>query len=133
MKNELVAAKVQCWGRSDRSGSSSALLFSLPISRLELDLTRTRTGWTRTITRWTRGILSTWMMLMQKLDLQTQRANTRFKRYGVPADLTLLSAKVVTRILWSRQQRCARMPWPVGIHTELENTPSLSRRIPKNS
>ena len=45
MKNEPVAAKVQCWARSDRSGFSSAL-------RLQLELTRTR---------WTRGILSTWM------------------------------------------------------------------------
>jgi len=72
MKNEPVAAKVQCWGRSDRSGSSSsALLFSLPISRLQLERTRTRTRgtrtrwtrtrWTRTRTRWTRGILSSWM------------------------------------------------------------------------
>jgi len=51
MKNEPVAAKVQCLGRSDRSGSSSALLFSLPILQIT----------TRTRTRWTRGILSTWM------------------------------------------------------------------------
>ena len=62
MKNEPVAAKVQCWGRSDRSGSFSALLFSLSIfSGLQLELTRTRTRWTRTRNRWTRGILSTWM------------------------------------------------------------------------
>ena len=42
-------------------------------------------------------------------------------------------SKVITRILWSRQQRCARMSRPRGIHAELENTPSLSRRIPKNT
>jgi len=40
-----------------------------------------------------------WWSCWCKADLQTQRANTRFKRYGVPADLTLLSAKVITRIL----------------------------------
>jgi hypothetical protein len=44
LKDEPVAAKVQCWGRSDRSGSSSAfssslsLFSSLQLDELELEL-----------------------------------------------------------------------------------------------
>jgi hypothetical protein len=44
LKDEPVAANVQCWGRSDRSGSSSAsssslsLFSSLQLDELELEL-----------------------------------------------------------------------------------------------
>jgi len=37
LSNEPDAAKVQCWGRSNRSGSSSALSSSLPLQLDELD------------------------------------------------------------------------------------------------
>jgi hypothetical protein len=38
LKDELVAANVQCWGRSDRSDSSSTLSSSLSLfSSLQLD------------------------------------------------------------------------------------------------